>query len=85
MLPKELYAEMGWEKTAYSRKYRGKMKIEDDEVIALRRILRAPAPWPFVSLEDAAILAAFRGRTGEVFQHLGEILKLLDEKKKSGR
>jgi hypothetical protein len=78
LAPKELYAALGWDKSAYSRKYRGGAKIEDDEVIILRRVLDAPAPWPYVSLEEALLLAAFPGRAAEVFTHLTEILALLD-------
>jgi len=53
--------------------------IEDDEVVRLRSILNAPAPWPFISLEDIHLLKALGGRTAEVLEHLTEIVAVLDK------
>jgi hypothetical protein len=82
---KELYTDMGWDKSAYSRKHRGQAKIEDDEVIMLRRLLSAPYPWPYVTLEQAHLLNALGARTGEVLAHLEEITALLDRHRHSHR
>lgn len=78
---KQLYIEMGWEKSAYSRKHRGLTKIEDDEIVLLQRILKEPHPWPFVSVEESLLLKALGGRAAEVLEHLPEIQALLDRHK----
>jgi hypothetical protein len=81
MEAKALYDEMGWHKSEYSRKHRGKTPVDDAEVVMLRRILRAPTGWPDVSVEEGLIVEAFAGRAAEVLKNLPEILKLLDERR----
>ena len=75
---KQLYEDMGWEKTAYSRKWRGETTIMDDEIVALRRVLDGPYGWPFISAEEGLLLEALRHRAPEALRHIQEIHALLD-------
>lgn len=75
---KELYAEIGWHKSEYSRKHRGLTPLDDEEIVMLRRVLRAPTGWPHVSVEEAMLVEALGSRAARVLAKLPEILQLLD-------
>jgi hypothetical protein len=78
---KQLYGDLGWDKGQYSRKYRGHTPLDDEDVVKLRRLLRAPTGWPYVSVEEGLLIDATKGRAAEMLRHLPEILKLLDEER----
>lgn len=82
---KQLCDEMNWDKSEYSRKHRGLTTLTDIDVVKLRRILRAPTGWPYVSLEEGMLIDATKGRGAEMVRHMADILRLLDELRNATR
>lgn len=80
---KQLYGDMQWDKGQYSRKHRGLTPLDDEDVVKLRRLLKAPAGWPFISIEEGLLIEATKGRAAEMLRHMPEILRLLDEERNS--